>query len=622
MKQRYMKLTALLLFVGIFFTGCKKYLDVVPSEFTTEADLLNDVKQAEKELAVLYSRLPVDYWTPSDDPANMVYEGLSDAAYPNWSYSVFPLVIGGQWSAANNPLSNYTSAYQNIRIAFHFLNTIDKATIKQADQIDEYKNRLIPRYKLEAKFLMSLYYFELMKRFGTVPLVDRYLESSEIEAALATPRASVDELVAFMVKNLDESIAGLPDSYPDGEAGRITKGAALALKAKVLLYAASPMFNGGTIDGQDVLVDGNNFKTNVLAISNADGKKLFNQQYDNEKWKKAADAAKATIDWSISNGYTLSTDRQKLFTTITHKEFLFHKQMGSSSSFEYGTTPNGGDYGGWGGLSPTQEFVDSYETGNGLPKDDDPSYTEAGYFDTTLKAWRSNAFVNVPTTLRNMYRNRDPRFYTDVFFDGQPYLHRNVYMQYRNDGNSNSDGFNSLKPGNSSYTGYYVKKWNDETNHMNGTKHPNARNYPYFRLADVYLWYAEATNEYLSAPNNEVYDAINKVRARVGMPSLPVAGYAPDNTKAGMRKRIQNERKVELFAEGQRYWDMRRWLISHLPQNKTITGLSVQKKGDEFFVRTPVLASGRVFRVGDYLMPIPAQEINKAPGVLVQNFSW
>jgi len=600
--------------ISVLLLNSCNYLDVVPTEFYTEDDLLSDIMQAEKENAALFQDLPVDF-DPTSGSNGMNVSAASDEAYHNWNQSNARLYDGGSWNAATNPLGNFNACYQNIHVAYHFLKNIDNVPIKDNNKYDLYVNFLIPVYKAEAKFMIAFNYFELFKKFGAVPLIKDCYSINDNDKILNTPRSSTDEVVEFITSLCDSAAAKLPETYEAQYFGHITKGAALALKAKALLYAASPLYNGGEIDGVPVSVDGSTIKSTILATTNTDGKKLFNTEYDKEKWKKAADAAKTVIDMAERGVYSLNTNQQSLFYQRDFSEYIFWKQLGGSSTYEKTLIPNGADYGGTGALSTPQEMIDSYEMKNGLPINDPKSgYKETGYVDTTMNVYRNNAWTKVKAHIRSMYFNRDPRFYTNQFFNGMPYLGRNVITEYITTLGNNQDGWG--KSGQNTKTGYYVQKWVAPTQNIKGKPVTSYRNFPLIRLADVYLWYAEALNEY-NGPSKEVYDAINKIRNRVGMPSLPLRDN--DKTKNGLRERIQNERKIEMAYEGHRFYDTRRWLIAHTSKCNTVTGMDISAAGESFYKRTVVC--NRVFKINFYVMPIPISETSIAPQ-LVQNYGW
>lgn len=608
-----------------FLLSSCDFLDVVPDEFYKEEDLLADITQAEKEITTLYSKLP-GYFYPENNGHNMMFSASSDT-YHSWDQSEARYFDAGTWTAIKNPLDNWASTYQNIKIAYHVLENIDDVPIKNDLNKEEYINVIIPRYKAEAKFMIAYYYFDLLRRYGPFPIIDHYTKIDEAEAVLAMERNSVDECVEFIVTYCNEAMSGLPH-YTDYEAkdsGRATKGAAMALKAKTLLYAASPLFNGGEVDGQEINVDGKGVKSTLLGLVTPSGKPLFNTSYDAEKWKRAAEAAEEVLKLVDEGMYKLHPDRQELFYTRNFDEAIFWKQgYHNNKTWEKSLMPNGKDYSGTGALGPTQETIDCYETIRGYPISKDPYYKEDGYkVDTLMDVYRSKKWQKVKATIRNMYHRRDPRFYTDVYFHGMPYLSRYIFTEYNNESTNYTDGYGKGKEGQNTRTGYYVRKWVGIEQDMatSSTQVAYSRNYYIIRLADVYLWAAEAWNEY-EGPTARVYNRINEVRNRVGMPSLPMADLPGDATKQGMRDRIHNERRIELaYEEAHCFFDIRRWLVAHTSAYTSLTGMAISKSGDEFYIRTKVRDTDRIFRINHYLFPIPQGQINLT-NTLNQNYGW
>lgn len=612
-KMNTNKKIAAFLSLCLLMPSCKNYLDITPKEFYTEADLFADVSQAEKEVAVLYGDLNWDF---DGTPDGAILSLVCDEGYPTQTQAKANKYITGGWTSTNDDMRIFDQMYREIRIGYHFLSNIDKVPVKDDNQATQYKTVIIPRYKGEVKFLIAYYYFLLFEKYGGVPIVDHYFTVNQNEEALKLPRATVDQTVAFIIRLCDEAAAALPAEYADQDVGRATKGAALALKAKTLLYAASPLFNGGEIDNTPVAVEGASVKTTILGVKNLDGTLIFNTTYNKEKWKTALDAIKVVMDLNL---YSLRANRQELFYKRDYKEVIWFKQGSPTpgTNWEAGTMPTGTDYGGSGNISTPQEMIDAYEMKNGLPISDPASgYAEGSFVDTAMKVFRNRQWQTVTVNINQMYYNRDPRFYTDQYFNGMPLLGRNVITEFNNTLGSNQDGWG--KSGQSTRTGYYVQKWNDPTQNLKDRPNTNYRNFPFIRYADVLLWYAEAMNEYFG-PNTEAFNAINQVRSRVGMPSLPLT--TADNTKQGLRKRIQNERRIELAYEGARYYDIRRWLIATSSEQMKMTGLSIMEKKDKFYNRIPLLSGTRVFPVNYYLSPIPSSETAIMP-TLTQNFGW
>lgn len=600
------------LLLSLAFSACSKYLDVVPKEFVREDDIWSDPRNADRALATLYS---------AQTGLQQDIDAIGDEAKNHYEDAWQPIFNSGSWGITNNPMDGW-SRYVDIRRANQFIANIEQVKLQGDDQISYYQPRL-SRYKAEARVLRAEFYFDLYKRYGGVPVITTVLDLNE-EGSTMMPRNAADEVVDFMAKECDTAATELPLQYPDNELGRMTKGAALALKSRILSYAASPLFNGNTW---------------YAGIKNNDGKQLFNPVYDKEKWKKAADAAKAVLDLGVYSMYNPNPSNPvdnyaRLFYTREWNETIIPYSTPDNYVYEAFHLPGGRDIGGGGFMAPLQGMVDSYEMNNGYPINEPGSgYTASGFWSGQL--WDATRFVDV-TGVSNMYKNRDPRFYASIFFTGGVWVYDRINRQlkfyYWGNSQARSDGWDN--PGTHPETGYNIRKWNTPEINLRagtGTAH---RNYPIIRLPEIYLNYAEALNEYLEKPSAEVYNAINAVRDRVSMPHLPI--IPSDYTKEGMRKRIQNENRVEFAFEGHRFWDERRWLIGTEMENGPVYGLNArpsvaelqatgldpnsEEAGKAVFYKV-VKVQDRVFLRKHYLMPIGKAELDKNPN-LVQNYGW
>lgn len=602
---------SLILIVSVI-SSCD-YLNVEPEQITTEENVWNDIDNAEQVLARLYNALPNDLWSE--------YHAATDMSKHHWENTIPLLYNYGSWSPTNNPFGNWGGRYQDIRRATLFMKNIDNVPYPE-DRRSYYEPR-IPRYKAEARFLRAMFYFELFKRYGPVPITFKPLDVSTPSSA-KLPRNSVDEVVEFIVGQCDTAAAKLPENYSDAEKGRITKGAALALKSRTLLYAASPLFNGNTLYSD---------------VTNSNGEPLFPQAYDNEKWMRAANAAKEVLDLGRYQLYNPTPENPvntyaQLFYTRNYSEFILPFMIGNNRNFEQHYLPNGSSFGGYGKYSPFQELVDAYEMDNGYPiSDPNSGYTSEGFWDGQL--WDGRKYSEVKK-VSNMYKNRDPRFYATIFFNRSVWTYDIVQRPaiFSWVGNNNGDVDGWPKAGTNSESGYNIRKFSSPEVDLKNGQGTAQRNYPIFRLAEIYLNYAEAMNEYLSVPDQRVYDAINMVRKRVNMPELPIR--SEDQTKEGMRKRIHNERRIELAFENHRFWDVRRWMIAKRVDNGPVHGLNSlpsqqeleatefppdsREAGEAVFYRE-VEIQNRVFEDKHYLMPIPKEEIDKNPN-MVQNYGW
>lgn len=403
----------------------------------------------------------------------------------------------------------------------------------------------------EVKTLRAYAYFGLISFFGGVPLITTPFS---LDDDFNLPRNSYDECLNFVLTELDEAIAMLPLEYDAKNQGRLTKGAAMAIKARALLYAASP---------------------------------LNNPENNREKWQKAADAAKAVIDL---REYQLYPNYKDMFTAAHayNSEMIWvrpfnHAVDQENVGIELRFYPNG--FNGFGQIDPLQNLVDQYETLNGKLPAEDPAYNP-----------------------QQPYINRDPRFYATILYDGAPFKGREIET-FLPGGKDSKEG--PLSPWNASETGYYPRKYIDESitdpNYNNASDPP----WPFFRYAEVLLNYAEAS--FFLGQEDVCREYINQVRSRPGVNMPPV-------TESGdaLLKRLQNERFIELAFEAHRYFDVRRWKIAPQVLNVPAKGISIRKDAGGNKTYSVFTVEERHFYDKNYLVPIPQAEIEKDPA-LVQN---
>lgn len=484
----------------------------------------------------------------------------------------------GAWNAANNPADVWAPYFRAIRRANYFLESADPAKMN----LDIYKGDAttyqqkvdeVKRWRYEARFLRAFYYFELVKRYGGVPLITRTLSEQDVAGV---QRSSLQDCIKFISDECDSAAAILPVVHATGDLGRATKGAALALKSRTLLYAASDLFNTSPWAGGYP-------KQELIALPAGDRA---------ARWKAAADAAKALIDLA-GTGYALATNYRTLFTSNDNTELIFTRRNTGSNTFEINNFPIGFDKG-ESGTTPTQDLVDAYEV--------KVNATTAVPFD-----WNNPAHAAAP------YANRDPRLGLSVVFNNASFSTVSGQTRAVQIWEGGRDG----KPiPNATKTGYYLRKYvNEGVNLVNNTT--AVHTWIYFRLGEIYLNYAEALNEY-SPGHADIKTYVDRVRARTGvaMPALP-AGLS----QAEMRMRIRNERKVELAFEDHRAWDVRRWMIAPATLGTQIRGVRVVSTAPNTFTYTPQVVENRVFQNHMYLFPIPRTEVVIAPGIL-QNPNW
>lgn len=548
----------------------------------------------------------------------------------------FTYMISG-FTAASAPFQRWTPLYQYIRDATIFLERVaPKGNITDQYQLTEEDVR---RMKAEAKFLIAYSYFSLFELYGPIPLLTDLADPED--KGFDYTRASVDETVDYIDKLLVEVIesGNLPktiikshtatgnDRYSMNEISRPTVTVVKALRAKLWVYAASPVFNGGYKESLD--------------IANTDGKKLF-APYDANKWVTAKARLEELFSNTDQNKHTLFSVYNKdgsinpdesvyqLFQNY-NDEILWAtgKNLWNGQTMEKGTNPRD-CYSGWGYIGVSQNLVDAFFVKDGLTIDDPGSlYREDGFTDVTNP---SNENKHVDTNVFNMYANREPRFYASIGYEGKSWhiqpLGRPDYSlgfaKGEGSGNSSADNprtgylFTKFKSRQVLFTGDYLRYW--------------ARPSIIFRLADFYLYYAEVCNE-INPNDPNIITYLDKVRERAGIPGYKELAANNKKNIIGdqilQRKMIQRERKAELFAEGQHYFDIRRWMICEegedadqsLFYGMNMNGYRDKPIGtnDSYFKR--IVVEDRAWRRAMYLYPIPQDEIQKSK-LLVQNPLW
>lgn len=566
-KHTYNVLALLLL---LTLTNCQD-LNYDESTGNTKEDIFNDIARSKSFVSAIYAYLPTDY--NSIDGA-MRASATDDAEHVN-DLSDVQKFNDGIWSAVQQLDNVWNNMYNGIRAANVYLKESEGKTFPDQQYtstylilIKQYKN-----YAYEARFLRAYFYFELLKRYKSVPLIKTVLTPEEAENV---EQASFEEVVDFIVNECDDittddpvnKIYKLPLDYTAfagaNETGRATKGAALALKARVLLYAASPLHN-----------------TNDLVL-----------------WQKAAKAAKQVMDLGI---YTLPASYSSNFTMLValpSSELIMERRVAASNDFEKRNFPIGYEGGGTGflpGTCPTQNLVDAYEMSrNGLPITNPAS----GYRPT------------LP------YNGRDSRLAQTIIVNASAWKSKPVYTYY--------GGTNALPLPNATKTGYYLRKHLIETINLDpklGTVTNREHSWIIFRYGEVLLNYAEAMNEAYGPAatatdlNMTALQAVNLVRRRAGMPVFPAT-----LSKDDFRTKLRNERRVELAFEDHRFWDIRRWKIGN--ETKEIYKMDITLDANTNLIFERKLLETRAFDDKMYLYPIPQSEIFKSNGKIQQNTGW
>lgn len=594
--------------------GCKKYLNVsdeLAGGISTVDQVFENPAYTRRWYANVMSGIP-DY--SSIIRANWDYGGESGILNPwtsmtdevNSLYGDAGWILISPRNSSNMPFNRWGILYQLIRQANIFL---DKAKIIPASGIDADKLDDVEFTKLKTNvlFIRAYYHYLLFEQYGPIPIVSRSYSPTE---DLDLPRNSVDEVVKFISDELDAVIPLLPQTPISDEQFRAnpTKGVALAVKAKLYMYAASPLLNGEF--------------TEALGLTDGSGKKLF-PPVDSKKWNKALEATKALIDYANQGNYQLyksftngildpNNSVYELFQSYNNEIIWATSNTGwggmNADRLERRTTPRS-EPNGLGSTSVVQELVDDFYMKDGLPIKNSgflpasPLYSEIG---TSLYDG-----VNV----FNMWINREPRFYNAVFFAGRKWHISNKPI-YFHVGSAND------RSGASPSNGYLIYK---RLNRRVFSGSPGVasvfRPSIIFRLAEFYLLYAEALNE-VEPGNSDVLKYVNLVRERAGIPNLENLNLGIVGNKDLQRAAIQRESRIELCTEGQRYFDTRRWMIAEKPEGRQggdFYGMDMNGDANTFYIRTKFQT--RFFERKLYLYPIPYDEMQKSKN-LVQNPGW
>jgi len=510
-KNRHIFLLALLI---ISIGSCKKddFLSVPPKGVLTDASTFSSQSNADLFVNDIYNQLPdyngiteiLDQWTDNSNTGATNQEGQSRIRSNALSSGNATGGPGGTFDWGGN--------YSKIRRCNVFLQ--DAAANQSKFAPNWYVQRVA-----EVKFLRAFFYSLLLKNYGGVPLITKPLSNLD-GSDIFTARSTFDQTLAFIQADCDAAAADLPLKQGTGDLGRATKGAALTLKGNVELFAASPLVN----TTNDAAKWAKAAATN-LAVMNLGTYSLFT-------------TSSATPILSTTGSGTTSTAFRDQFLAVNNwnPETIFARayalpSKGHAREGHEGPVFVRGGQQAWGNISPTQNLVDDYEMDNGKPITDPTS----GYDP------------------QHPYLHRESRFEQSIVYDGS-YWQGEVFLSRMGGGNQIDLGSTS----DISNTGYNGRKTLDESifGQTSLGLNPNTSNFQFYRYAEVLLSYAEAQNEAVG-PDGTVYDAVNKVRARVLLPALP-AGLS----QADMRTNIRRERRTEFAFEDKRWYDIRRWDIT------------------------------------------------------------
>lgn len=597
--------TATAVLLAGMLTSCSDYLDVSKelAKNLDKEEVFSKAKYIKQWYAELYQTCPNYSETGLDVQgsngtvnAQAIYSGEIVCAHPN-------VLKFGQntFTPSSTTHNRWWNCYKQIRQAMIFL---DMAPESIGDPInaDGYISvEEMRRYKADVTYLLAYNYFLLFEFYGPTPIIPETADPSDENLDYA--RASVDEMVGHIDQLLESLISGeyrddLPETIKTGtgddsshdnsmynlrEILRPTKAAALALRARLWVYAASPLFNGGYQE--------------ALTLTNHDGKRLFPDR-DANKWQTAKTHLEALLRFADSKGMGLYYSKDKDPHASIYELFQYYNDEilwangnndyndGVTAKMEARTIP--GDIpSGMGNVGFYQNIVDLFFTNSGLDINEDPDYNENGFTD-----WANicNEKKHVDKHIFNMYINREPRFYADVTYEGKSWhIQRGGYADW---GAYFSKGGAAYRDNTMhARAGYLLYKFNNRSLLKEGSNPTDwGRSWIYFRLADFYLYYAEVCNE-INPNDANIIKYLDLVRERAGIP-----GYKDLATKAApygkniignqelQREAIYRERIIEMLGEGNYYFDMHRWMRAGWSQDET-TGKWIKDNEDKLLIR-------------------------------------
>ena len=621
---------------SVLLTNCTDYLDVVPDGVATMDNAFSNRANAEKFMFACYNMIP-----NQNDP--FVYPGNVGFDEIWWDVDVAGLNSRSGARIARNdqnapdPFQNYwdgrrdgRNLWVGIRDCNIFLDNIHR--------VPDIQNWERVRWISEVQFIKAYLHFFLMQLYGPIPIVDVNLQVNAPAEDVRVFREPVEEVTEFIVKLLDESLLNLPDKIDETvtEMGRITRSIAKAVKAKVLVWAASPLMNGNT---------------EYSSLQDKRKIPLIPTTFDKTKWNRAADAILDAINECHSNGhalfryqpgfdalssttllkYTLRGAVSERYEDRNMEPVWAHPAWNNQNQYQNYCTPKfHTNYGGTCELSATLKIAEQYYTNNGVPIDEDPTWNYSGRYETRMDTGEFHQYyISKGETTANLNYYREPRFYAHLAFDRSLFeATTQSEAQTIVIKNRSGDPHGVVFADCHISTGYFMKKLvSFRSGTTTASPAPRRFTIPLIRMSDLYLLYAEALNEIKETPDNEVYQWVDSIRLRAGLEGVvdswrkySIVANKP-STKEGMREIIKRERMIELAFEGQRPFDLRRWKDAAKYMNQPVQGWDYQGVyvNEYYVVRT--YYSNRNYTLKDYLWPLYNTAISRNPN-LVQNPGW
>ncbi|MDR0892141.1 MAG: RagB/SusD family nutrient uptake outer membrane protein [Mediterranea sp.] len=612
--------------------GACSYLDVVPDGYTTEKDVSADKYKLRDYLYSCYAYLPQS--NAASGSLDMMTGDEVVTAFEHEPFASFPK---GNYSAANTVISYWDTFFKGIRQCYMLKAELEKTTLLDEDvRVD---------YIAQVKFLIAYYHYQLARCYGPIIIIREVIEpDTPVEDYIG--REPYDQCVQWICDLLDEAAKDLPGRRSiKSQYGLATSVAAKAVKAKMLLYAASPLFNGNS-----------KFYGN---FKDKEGVQLMPTTYDPNKWVKAHDAIKEAIDLAKANGHDLyRTDDYKINQSDANQYpakgpvrllrcslidwvdqnpevLLADTRDDNGYGVQKKSLPYANNGNSWNGVCPTWAMLNRFYTKNGLPYDEDPAYKDLNKMDlVTVDKNHEDEAAPGQTTIR-FNLDREPRYYAWVAFQGGYYEVLNkpddkAYTKgYLDDRKSvvcnfligedtncgrgtskNAERSNNYSPG-----GFLNKKGVDPNMTVSKGSTPIVQYpWPVIRLADLYLAYAETCVETGDLITAKEY--VNYVRTRAGIPTVETswAMAGVELTQGKLRDIVRQERMVEFYLENQNFWDMRRWLLAEKYFNVKTQGMDIEATDINTFSKVTTIEYERKFQSPmNYLLPIPNADITKNP---------
>lgn len=629
--------------IAVQLSSCTDYLNVsdqLASEMTMN-DVFNNVGYTKRFHGFIYNGT-ADMTFICIDPS---YRNMTGMDNP-WG-ALTDEFKAGQGNPRNIPSQGYNAGnaqfsrwhlYSYIRQAHQFIKYAK--VIPRTGETEYLDEAELKQMKAEARFFVAYYHWKLFELYGPIPLMKEEVDPSA--ADLDFGRNTMDECIEYLDKELKEVAEQLSTSEPENRAGVPTKGVALAVRTQMWVFAASKLYNGGW--------------PAAMALQNPDGKKLF-PAADAGKWQKAKAAfedfyafAKGPYGYALHREYPLWNGGN-----FSPEESLYQATKKANKEIIWAISKNSwgqlGGEGTWSRLTPRplatgmpsygvqQALVDDFFMANGKKIDEAGSgYTTDGFVDYEFEMWNRNTdplrtkTTKVVSKISNRFVGREPRFYLAVFFQGRPWQIENRIALFHKNANTDSRFSNPVLFDNSSdnqpWTGYSYWKKYDQAMYPTGTSPrtptpaltPNIQ----IRYADLLLIGAEILNEATNGADPRIYQFIDDVRSRAGIPMLK--DIKPGMNKEQIAKAIRDERRIELLGEGQRYFDVRRWMIHRekgSDQSAPMYGLDMQSTDPYEGYHKVVKTEDKVWYSDDRMLlyPIPLNEVQKSKK-LVQNPGW